>query len=136
MKRVDIRNEVWEQVKQEMRLAIIERAKKRGKIAYSELLNEVSTLRFDLEQPDHRSIMAEMLGEISLVEDKAGRGMLSALVVHKTGDQEPGQGFFHYAEVLGRDISNKLACWVKEMNIVHDYWANKKVTGPSRKLKK
>ena len=69
--------------------------------------------------------MAEMLGEISLAEDKDGRGMLSALVVHKTGDMEPGQGFFHYAEVLGRDVSDRLTCWVREIHKVHDCWANR-----------
>ena len=69
--------------------------------------------------------MVDMLGEISLAEDKADCGMLSALVVHKTGDMEPGQGFFHYAEALGRDISDKTACWVREIHKVHDYWANK-----------
>ena len=126
MKKADIRNEVWEQAKQEMRLAIIKRAKQHGMIAYSELLNKVSSLRLELEQPDHRSVMAEMLGEISLAEDKVGRGMLSALVVHKTGDMVPGQGFFHYAEVLGRDISDKVACWVREIHKVYDCWANKK----------
>ena len=126
MKKVNIRNETWEQAKQEMRLAIIECAKQRNRIAYSELLNKVSSLKLDLEQVDHRSIMAEMLGEISLAENKADRGMLSALVVHKTGDGVPGQGFFHYAKVLGKDISDKMVCWIQETNKVHDYWANKK----------
>jgi hypothetical protein len=124
MKKSDIRKEIWERAKQEMKLAIIERAKQRGMIAYSELLNKVTALQLELEHPDHRSIMAEMLGEISLAEDKAGRGMLSALVVHKTGDMEPGQGFFYYAEVLGRDISDKVTCWVQEIHKVHDCWAN------------
>ena len=126
MKKSDIRNEVWEQAKQEMTFAIIKRAKQSRMIAYSELLNQVSSLRLDLEQVDHRSIMAELLGEISLAEDKAGHGMLSALVIHKTGDMVPGQGFFHYAEALGKDVSDKLTCWVRETHKVHDYWTNNK----------
>lgn len=126
MKKTDIQKEVWEKTKQEMKLIVLNRAKQRGMIAYSELLDKVTSLQLDLEQPDHRSIMAEMLGEISLAEDKAGRGMLSALVVYKTGDMEPGQGFFDYAEVLGRDISDRLTFWVREIHKVHDCWANVK----------
>ena len=123
MRKADISTAIWEQAKQEMKLAIIERAKKRIMINYSELLSKITSLKLDMEQVDHRSIMAEMLGEISLVEDKAGRGMLSVLVTHKTGDMEPGQGFFDYAKVLGKDISDKTKFWAQEVNKVHKYWS-------------
>ena len=125
MKKSDIKRQLWESVKQEMRSAIIQQAKQHETISYSELLETVTGLPLDLERADHRNIMAEMLGEISLAEDKGGRGMLSSLVVHKTGDMEPGQGFFEYAESLGRDISNKLAFWTAEMRKVHDYWSTR-----------
>ncbi len=124
MRKSDISTAIWERAKQEMKLAIIERAKKRLMINYSELLNKITSLKLDIEQVDHRSIMAEMLGEISLAEDKDGRGMLSALVTHKTGDMEPGQGFFHYAKVLGKDISDKTRFWIQEVNKVHNYWSD------------
>lgn len=123
MKKSDINKETWECAKEEMREAIIEQAKKRGLINYSNLLNKVTSLMLDLELVDHRNIMAEMLGEISLAEDKAGRGMLSALVVQKTGDKEPGQGFFDYAEFLGKDISDKTKFWIQEVNTVHECWS-------------
>ena len=123
MRKADISIAIWERAKQEMKLVIIERAKKRIMINYSELLNKITSLKLDIEQVDHRSIMAEMLGEISLAEDKAGRGMLSALVTHKTGDMEPGQGFFQYAEVLGKDISDKTKFWIQEVHKVHKYWS-------------
>ena len=123
MRKADISTTIWERAKQEMKLAIIERAKKRIMINYSELLNKITSLKLDIEQVDHRNIMAEMLGEISLSEDKAGRGMLSALVTHKTGDMEPGQGFFHYAEFLGKDISDKTKFWIQEVHKVHKYWS-------------
>ena len=93
MKKSDIKRKVWERTKEEMKIAIIEQAKREDMISYSKLLNYIKSLKLNIEEIDHRSIMAEMLGEISLAEDKAGRGMLSALVVHKTGDREPGQGF-------------------------------------------
>ena len=123
MKKSDIKRKVWERTKEEMKIAIIEQAKREDMISYSKLLNYIKSLKLNIEEIDHRSIMAEMLGEISLAEDKAGRGMLSALVVHKTGDREPGQGFFDYAEILGRDISDKTKCWVREVNRVYSYWS-------------
>ena len=123
MKKTDIKHQLWESVKQEMRSAIIQRAKQCNRITYSELLENITVLQLDMERVDHRNIMAEMLGEISLAEDNAGRGMLSALVVHKSGDMEPGQGFFEYAESLGKDISDRLAFWAAEMGKVHDYWS-------------
>jgi len=123
MRKSDISIAIWERTKQEMKLAIIERAKKHIMINYSELLNKITSLKLDIDQIDHRTIMAEMLGEISLTEDKAGRGMLSAIVTHKTGDREPGQGFFDYAEVLGKDVSDKMKFWIEEVNRVHNYWA-------------
>ena len=35
-----------------------------------------------------------MLGDISSAEDDAGRGLLTVVVVHKSGDMKPGPGFF------------------------------------------
>jgi len=34
--------------------------------------------------------------------------MITALVVHKTGDMQPGPGFFELAEKLGHDPSDML----------------------------
>ncbi len=76
----------------------------------------------ELDPHDHR--LFKLLGEISREEDGAGRGMLSVIVVHKTGELKgyPGDGFFKLAEDLGRDISNMEKCWMEERNKVYDYW--------------
>jgi hypothetical protein len=66
--------------------------------------------------------MSEMLGE---AEDQAERGLLTVIVVHKAGDQEPGDGFYEMAATRGRDVSDRMALWVSEFKKVHDYWANK-----------
>jgi hypothetical protein len=63
-----------------------------------------------------------MLGEVSEVEDSAGRGMLSVIVVHRDGDTRPGPGFFRPAKKLGRDVTDKTACWVEGLRRVHDHW--------------
>jgi hypothetical protein len=51
--------------------------------------------------------------------------MLSAVVVHKHGDMQPGPGFFELAKALGRDVRDPLVCWVAEFNKVHGYWTNR-----------
>lgn len=109
----------WEQAKKEMREILIERAKVRGLIPYSELAAQIKAIQI---RPESYAFAA-MLGEISTEEDKAGRGMLSVIVVHKSGDMQPGPGFFELAKELGRDTSDILACWVAELKKVHAYWS-------------
>ena len=96
-------------------------ARGKGRIAYSELASQIQAI--DIVAHDPR--MFHLLGEISVEEEKAGRGMLTAIVVHKSGDMQPGPGFFELAKSLGKDTSDVLVCWVNEFNRVHDYWANR-----------
>jgi len=109
----------WNAAKEEMRQALIERAKVRGMIPYSELVSQVKTI--DLEP--HSYVLAAMLGEISSEEDAEGRGMLTVIVIHKEGDMQPGPGFFELANDIGRDTSNILECWVDELKKVHRVWS-------------
>ena len=111
----------WDAAKDEAKSVLIEVARRKGQIAYSDLVEKIQAI--DIEAYDPR--LFHLLGEISTEEDKAGRGMLTAIVVHKRGDMQPGSGFFELAKSLGKDTSDILACWVKEFNHVHDYWANK-----------
>ncbi len=109
----------WNNAKEEMRQILIERAKVRGMIPYGELTEMVETITLE---PWSVSL-ASMLGEISTEEDAAGRGMLTVIVVHKSGDMQPGPGFFELAEELGRDTSDILKCWVEELRKVHARWS-------------
>ena len=111
----------WEAAKKEARAILIEVARRKGRIAYSELAKEIRSIEIEAHDPR----MFHLLGEISTEEEKAGRGMLTAIVVHKSGDMQPGPGFFELAKSLGKDTSDTLACWVAEFNRVHDYWANR-----------
>lgn len=113
----------WQAAKDEAKEILIERAKVRGKtISYSELVTYINAIQ--LEAHDIR--LNHLVGEISKEEDAAGRGMLSVLVVHRHGDKQPGPGFFELAEELGRDTSDILECWVKELQKVHAYWEGQK----------
>jgi len=109
----------WNEAKQEATQTLIERAKLRGMIPYSELVKHIKAVQ--LEAHDVR--LDHLLGEISQTEDEAGRGMLSVIVVHKVGDMQPGRGFFELATKLGRDTSDLVTCWVRELKKVHATWS-------------
>ena len=111
----------WDAAKAEMREALIERAKVRGMIPYSELAEKVTSIKLE----PNSFAFAAMLGEVSTEEDVADRGMLSVVVVHKGGDMQPGPGFFELAGELGRDTSDVVKCWVEELKKVHRVWSGK-----------
>jgi hypothetical protein len=111
----------WDAAKQEVRQILAECAKVRGMIPYSDLVARLKSIH--LEAHDQR--LFHLLGQVSSQEDAAGRGMLSVVVVHKSGDMQPGPGFFDLAKRLGRDTSDILNCWVSELKKVHAYWSQK-----------
>jgi len=110
----------WDKAKEEMKQILIERAKVRGMIPYSELVENVKSITME----SHSHALDTMLDEISSEEDYAGRGMLTVIVVHKYGDMQPGPGFFELAKKLGRDVSDILKCWIDELKWVHGHWSN------------
>jgi hypothetical protein len=109
----------WDTAKDEARHLMIGRAKLRGMIPYSDLVAGIKTVQ--LEAHDQR--LFHLLGEISSEEDAAGRGMLSVVVVHKSGVMQPGPGFFELATQLGRNTSDIVKCWVAELKRVYAVWS-------------
>jgi hypothetical protein len=105
----------WDEAKSQAVAAMIERAKVRGTIPYSDLVQKISAVEF---QP-HDTRLFHLLGRISVDEDAAGRGMLSVVVVHKRGDMEPGPGFFVLGEHLGYDTRDLLRFWIEQLKRVH-----------------
>lgn len=116
-----ISQSIWNDAKRQARSVMTERAKVRGMIPYSDLVARITAVKF--EAFDTR--LFHLLGEISVEEDAAGRGMLSAVVVHKHGDMEPGQGFFVLAEHLGRNTKDILRFWTDELKKVYAHWSIK-----------
>lgn len=110
---------VWDAAKDEARAAMIEVARQGRTMSYTRLAQKIMICQ--LEPRDVR--LAHMLGEISTEEDEAGRGMLTVVVVHKTGDMKPGPGFFELAESLGRDVSDTDRCWIEESRKVYEVWS-------------
>jgi hypothetical protein len=86
-------------------------------MTYTDLCGDISAIRFE----PHDQSLAHLLGQVSTEEDAAGRGMLTAVVVHKH-DGWPGPGFFDLARSLGRRVVDKEQMWIaeiKELQRVH-----------------
>ena len=102
----DARDQAWDRLRRT--------AADRTTITYSELVGHIGAWMLEPDSP----VLAKILDEISTQEDGAGRGMLSAVVVHKTDDYLPGPGFFALASQLGRDVSDKVAFHAQELERV------------------
>ena len=89
------------------------RDKKGSLITYSDLAAKIKSVRFECYERG----FFHLLELISINCNNAGKGLLSALVVHKS-DNKPGEGFYDLARRLGRKTSNKDSCWIKELEKV------------------
>lgn len=112
--------QAWGDAKAEAREIMIARARMRGMIPYSDLARQIRSI--SLQAFDQRFF--HFLGEIAQSEDAADRGMLTAVVVHKAGDMQPGPGFYELAKYLGRKTKDPLKCWVDELHFVHKIWSD------------
>lgn len=115
---------------------------------YEELLNVAKGRRvtyysdiaplagLDMNSEVDRIRIAQILGEISKEERRAGRPLLSAVVVLK--DQNvPGRGFFDLASSLGLyDGRDDVSYWTQELRSVHQYWSTLSDRAPEVGLNK
>jgi hypothetical protein len=109
----------WDAAKLEAREQLIVVAKRAGTIAYGDLAAKIKSISFGAnDDPFHK-----MLGQISVAEEAARRGMLSVLVVHRGGDMRPGPGLFELAQQLGRDTKDREKFWIDEFNVVLKAWS-------------
>lgn len=112
----------WEAAKAEARAIMYEVARKQSTIAYSDLVSQIRSIRLT----PHDVRWDHFLGEIAREDDDEGMGLTSVAVVHKTGDMQPGPGFFEMAESQGREFDDRTACWVEELKSVYRYWSGRK----------
>ena len=115
----DIDRRLWEEAKHEARDIMIATAQSaQGTITYNELARRIVSLRLEAGS----LALRELLGEISLAEEMAGREMLGAVVVHQGRDGLPGHGFFTLAKGLGRDTNDEVRFWTIELGKVRQAW--------------
>jgi hypothetical protein len=109
----------WEAAKAEGKATLAECARAKKMISYTDFMHHIRSISFETPR-DTR--LPQLLAEISTEEAKAGRGMMTALVVRKNSDQMPGGGFFELAERLGYDVSDPEKFWLEEVNKVFASW--------------
>lgn len=105
---------------------LIETARKKGLITYSEL---AQPLGLDMEIEKDRKTLSEYLEEIACHEHAAGRPMLTAIVVHKGGDNNPCEGFYSIVRTLGlfdanRNPFERLTFWTRQIHEVSNSWCS------------
>ena len=113
----------WELAKAQGKAVLAECARDKKMISYIDFMHQIRSISF--ETP-HDSRLPQLLAEISADEAKAGRGMMTALVV-RNRDQRPGAGFFQLAQRLGYDVSDPEKFWLQEVNKVFASWETKPV---------
>jgi hypothetical protein len=106
----------WENAKVEATLALRRIARNKDVITYGVLVGKIDSVQFE----PHGHDFHDFLGQVSIDENEAGRGMLSALVVHQDGDRMPGIGFFELAAYLGRPAADKVIFWSEEVKRVYE----------------
>ena len=109
----------WNAAKEEARQAMIAVARCEGVISYSDLVGKIKSCHLE----PNGDPLAHMLGEISSEEDEKGRGLLTVVVVHKSGDMKPGAGFFRLARSRGRRVVDVEQFWIQELRAVYDTWS-------------
>jgi len=105
---------------------LIDVARSQNLISYDDL-NKQLNLGLDFTMPPDRDRIGRWLSAISEHEVKAGRHMLSALVVHKAGEGvgDPGKGFYEYAKELGVYVGgDDLGFWAQEVKWLHKWWSS------------
>lgn len=107
----------WKAARKEATKILRRCAKEDGPISYSSLAGQITAAHFEA----HSTAFWALLGDISTREFEKGRGMLSVLVVHKSGDQMPGKDFFKLARRLGVSGDDE-EIWIGQFNYVQDYW--------------
>lgn len=100
-------------------------ARERTTITYSDLSDETARVG-GLRLEPHSTALAGLLGQVNLLEHEAGRPLISALVVHKSGDLQPGEGFWSFAADLGIEPGSgqnaRLDFWVREIERCYTHW--------------
>jgi hypothetical protein len=108
----------WDEVKAEIHALLIQVARNRELITYSEITAELQTATLHY----HSHIFARLLNEACYDEDDAERPLLGAVVVTKQTGM-PSGGFFRIAAERGYDVSDPEAFWRSELARLYDEWS-------------
>ncbi len=104
---------------------LVQLARAQGLTTYSDI---APLANLSMDNAEDRERISQLLGEIVLQDVAEGRPMLTALVVHRGKDNNPGEGFFTVAAQLGRFTGTRqqlprLEFWMSQVKETHAYWA-------------
>lgn len=107
-------------------------ARARQFVFYGELAPE---LNLDMENPQDRLEIGQVLGEISRFEVANGRPMLSSIVV-EADDHLPDKRFFALGQELGQvaDHEDEVSFAVRQIKMTHEYWSELEPFGGGEEL--
>ncbi|MGZ8928193.1 MAG: hypothetical protein ACXW03_07040 [Methylobacter sp.] len=110
----------WDQAKEEALQILQNRASRRNRqtISYTELVESLTAIQINPHDPR----LSSFLEEIVIDEHRSGRPLITVLVVHQSGDQMPGDGFYNIAEQLGFEVLDRETFWIREFRRTLDYW--------------
>ena len=105
----------------EIRYILVNVARVKGLITYSELVKRVKNYKMN----PNIVTLANKLTSISKREHALGRGLLSAVVIRKKMPEQgiPGSGFFNrLAPFLKCRGQTKRVCWQRHLDQVYNAW--------------
>jgi hypothetical protein len=114
-------DEEWEAVVTHTRHVLVSVAAERSTITYDALRHRLrADANVDVDARGDRDLAA-VLRAVSVAADDAGEGLLSAVVVRRSG--LPGGGWFRLAQERGRVITDRGSTWRTEVELVWSAFA-------------
>lgn len=104
--------------------ALVQLARNKQLTSYSDI---APLAGLDMNVEADRQRISLLLEEIARFEHSHKRPMLTALVIHRGNDNNPGEGFFSIAQELGlfqgsRDDIVRTTFWAQQVGDVHALW--------------
>jgi hypothetical protein len=105
---------------EETRRILITQAKRGEPITYLDLTKRIKSMKLI----PNSYFLSKLLCSISMKEYSEGRGLLSAVVVHKHGNRLgiPGEGFFKLAPMIRYTEEEWPDAWRREVEKVFRHW--------------
>ena len=122
--------EQWDAARAEVREAIVEAARFRRLITYSEVAARVTAIAISAHGPLLAHLLGEVLGEAMEQDGLA----LTAIVVHSS-DQQPGGGFYKEARNNGAVFSDQQEYWVRQVKAIFERYGEGPVTSSGRRAR-
>jgi hypothetical protein len=113
----------WDTARSWVRNRLRKVASERTSITYSDLCRELARATGVRLEPDG-SPLAALLGQVNVLEREENKPLISCLVVHATGEMQPGVGFWNMAKAMDLDVGDtaeqRERFWVAELTCCYE----------------